>query len=283
MKWEWTERHAESFHSVKDALTETATNAYFDPTKSTVIYVDASPVGLAAVLTQDAKLVAYASRALTSVEQRYSQTEREAPAIVWSCEHFHLFVSGSKFKVVTDHAPLIGIWKRANHRQVRLARWALRLSTYDVDIEYQPGRENPADYMSRHPTSTPKMTSEEQMAEEYVNFIATMATPKALTPQEVQIATKNDPTLQAVIELTRSGAWHKIESYENIDGINYPELLTFKSVQSELTVTDNIVLRDHRIVMPKSMQQRAVDQAHEGHQGMSKTKLSSEPKYGFHA
>ena len=57
--------------------------AYFDLTKFTEVTVDASPHGVAAILTQrnsathgSAKIVAYASRALTDTEMRYSQSGR---------------------------------------------------------------------------------------------------------------------------------------------------------------------------------------------------------------
>lgn len=67
--------------------------------------MDASPVGLGAILcqidpkSQARQVVAYASRSLTETEQRYSQTEREALAVVWSCEHFHLYVYGKPITV----------------------------------------------------------------------------------------------------------------------------------------------------------------------------------------
>jgi hypothetical protein len=68
--------------------------SYFDQNKLTEISVDASPVGLAALLVQAGKDISYASRALSDVESRYSQTKREMLAVVWGVEHFHLYVYG---------------------------------------------------------------------------------------------------------------------------------------------------------------------------------------------
>ena len=38
------------------------------------------------------KIITYASRALSDTEKRCSQTEKEALAIIWAVEHFHLFM-----------------------------------------------------------------------------------------------------------------------------------------------------------------------------------------------
>ena len=76
--------------------------AYFDKQKETLVTVDASPVGVSAILSQktkrmdDENIVAYASRALTDVEKRYSQTEKEALAIIYGVEHFHLSPSQAR-------------------------------------------------------------------------------------------------------------------------------------------------------------------------------------------
>ena len=91
--WEWTSQHDSAVDQLKEALVNAPVTAYFDPTKDTEISVDASPVGLAAILSQvDGKtgthhIVTYASRSLSETEQRYSETEREALAVVWACEH----------------------------------------------------------------------------------------------------------------------------------------------------------------------------------------------------
>ena len=78
--------------------------SYFDISKKMHVVVDASPDGLSAILTQippdrdtSPSIIAYASRALTPTEQRYSQTEKEGLAIVWGIEHVHLYFYGAAF------------------------------------------------------------------------------------------------------------------------------------------------------------------------------------------
>ena len=77
--WEWTESQQNAFEMLKQNLTSDLVVAYFDPRKESTLMVDASPVWLAAILTQQGKIIAYASKALSEVEQRYCQTERERP------------------------------------------------------------------------------------------------------------------------------------------------------------------------------------------------------------
>ena len=103
--WCWTTEHDRAVNQLKEALSSAPVTAYFDPEKETKISVDASPVGLAAILsqvdpqTEERHVITYASRSLTATEQRYSQTEREALAVVWACEHLHLYVYGKPITV----------------------------------------------------------------------------------------------------------------------------------------------------------------------------------------
>ena len=101
--FKWSSRHAQSFNAVKAALMSETVMAYFDKTKQTELITDASPFGHSAILTQkgsgsvDRKVVAYISRSLSDVERRYSQTEREALAIVWAVERLHVYLYGGHF------------------------------------------------------------------------------------------------------------------------------------------------------------------------------------------
>lgn len=50
--------------------------------------------------------VAFASRAFSLTEQKYSTGEREALACVWACERWHVYLYGQKFTLRTDHQAL---------------------------------------------------------------------------------------------------------------------------------------------------------------------------------
>ena len=97
VEFKWKEVHQKALHQLKCSLTSDGVMAYFDPHKKTVLFVDASPVGLGAMLTQSGKVISYASKALSSVERRYSQIEREALAITWGCHYFRMYLLGSHF------------------------------------------------------------------------------------------------------------------------------------------------------------------------------------------
>lgn len=76
----------------------------------------------------------------------------------------------------------------------------LRLQPYDFKVEYRKGADNPADYMSRHPipAQTSDSTHAAKVVEEYVNFNASHATPKAMTLTEIKAETLKNPILQEV-------------------------------------------------------------------------------------
>ena len=151
--------------------------AYFGMQKDTFVTVDASLVGLSAILSQwtpgqdDDKVISYASRALTAVETCYSQTEKGALAIIWGIEHFHLYLYGKEFTLITDHKPLKVIYGSKSAKvSACIERWLLRLQLYTFNVVYKPGTTNPADYLSRHPIQLSH--KQQHLTEEYMNFTA---------------------------------------------------------------------------------------------------------------
>ena len=252
--------------------------AFFDPSRPTSLYTDASPVGVSAVLTQGDKIIQYGSRALTPVEQRYSQTEREALAITWAVEYFHIYVFGASFDVFTDHKPLVSIFGNTRAQlSARIERWVLRTLPYEMTVKYRPGHDNPADYLSRHPVEVAPSSREQKTAEEYLNYLVGTSTPKTMTTDMVATETTRDNTLQAVIRAIVTNNWGAKE--ENIDRAVFHMLYTCRT---ELAVHESgILLKGTRIVLPDSLQAEAVKLAHSGHQGIVKTTALLREKVWF--
>ena len=272
--WQWGERESNALCDLKECLTSDTVMAYFDLSRDTEIYCDASPVGLGTVLIQrdrnnsrNTHIVAFASHALSATEQKYPQIDREALAIVWAVSQFHLYVYGSKFVVVIDHKPLDAIWNNPRSKlSARLEKWTLRLQAYNFKIRYEPGRNNPADPVGKCQDTISQI-------DEYINFVISHTVPKAMSVEEVRQETSVDPLMQEVIKRIELGNWN--------DRTDDPDLRSFRNIHAELSCLDNVVLRGTRLVLPRNLQHRAVNLAHEGHQGIVKTKSLLREKVWF--
>ncbi len=120
-----------------------------DPTRQFVVEVDASEVGVGAVLSQratsDDKVhpCVFFSHRLSPTERNYDIGNRELLAVKLALEEWRHWLEGSgvPFVVWTDHKNLeyIQSAKRLNSRQ---ARWALFFGRFDFSISYRPGSKN---------------------------------------------------------------------------------------------------------------------------------------------
>ena len=256
-----TKSKQEAFKTLKETLASAETLAYYDKDAKTRVIADASPVGLGAVLVQEQngnwRPVYYASRSLTAVERRYSQTEREALALVWACERFHVYLYGKHFELETDHKPLEVIYSSKSQPSARIERWVLRLQPYEFTVMYRPGPQNIADALSR---LTQEISNESKnVAEEYIRHVAENAAPRAIPIQEIEEASAEDEEIALLRKCVQTDDWTVGEP-------------AFKAVRNELTVLGKLVLRGTRLVIPKKLRKQVLDLAHEGHQGIVKTK-----------
>ena len=152
-EYKWSKINTIDFNIIKEAICNATTLAYYKPDVDTQIQVDASGRGLGAVLLQNNIPIAFASKTLSSTEQRYANIEREMLAIVFGCERFHYYVYGRKFEVITDHKPLEMITKKSLEKSpARLQRMMLRIQTYNYTVTYHPGKTMTlSDTLSRQP------------------------------------------------------------------------------------------------------------------------------------
>ncbi|GKA98989.1 putative reverse transcriptase domain-containing protein [Tanacetum coccineum] len=106
-----------------------------------IVCCDASHKGLGAVLMQNEKVIAYASRQLKIHEKNYTTHDLELGAVVFALKMWRHYLYGTRCTVFTDHKSLQHILdqKELNMRQ---RRWLELLSNYDCDIRYHPRKAN---------------------------------------------------------------------------------------------------------------------------------------------
>ena len=104
---------------MKKYLTKYPVLKYYNVNEEVTIQCDASETGLRAVLMQKGQPVCYASRALTGIETRYAQIEKELLAMVWSCHKFDQYIYGRDIiHVESDHEPLQAVFKKPKYTAV---------------------------------------------------------------------------------------------------------------------------------------------------------------------
>ncbi|GJW48787.1 putative reverse transcriptase domain-containing protein [Tanacetum coccineum] len=147
--FEWGDKQEAAFQTLKHKLCSAPILALPQGAENFIVYCDASHKGLGAVLMQNEKVIAYASRQLKIHEKNYTTHDLELGAVVFALKIWRHYLYGTKCTVFTDHKSLQHILdqKELNMRQ---RRWLELLSDYDCEIRYHPGKANVvADALSR--------------------------------------------------------------------------------------------------------------------------------------
>ncbi|XP_063412611.1 uncharacterized protein K02A2.6-like [Mytilus trossulus] len=261
-KFQWGPEQNDSFEKLKKGLVDASNLSYFSLKAKTQVIVDASPVGLGAVLVQkqndEYKVICYASRSLTTIERKYSQTEKEALGLVWACERFHMYLLGHDFELLTDHRPLEFIFSPKSKPCARVERWMLRMQPFKYVVKYIPGSQNIADSLSRL-LVVPKNESKQgeiNQAEEYIRFVASESTPNAVKIEDVDKMSLNDKELQNIRNCLLNGRWQDLLNKQ------------YLTVKQELSSIGHIVLRGTRLIIPTELRNQILKLGHEGHPGI---------------
>ena len=139
----------------------------------------------------------------------------------------------------------------------RIERWVLRLQQFAFKVKYIPGTKNIADVLSR--LTQCETPAGRNLTEEYVRAITVASVPKTMSAREIEQASKVDTELETIRQCIRERDFSRAE-------------VGYRACQDELTIVGYIVLRHTRIVIPKSLRTEVLDLAHQGHQGIVKTK-----------
>jgi hypothetical protein len=96
--WQWDSVHQQVFDNVKAAIAKETVLAYPEFLKPFEIYTDTYSTQLGAVITQDNRPIAFFTRKLSKMQQKYSVTEIELLAIVETLKEFKGMLWGARHK-----------------------------------------------------------------------------------------------------------------------------------------------------------------------------------------
>ena len=287
---------------IKDYLTKTgAVLRHPDFEKDFEIQCDASIYGLGATLVQyeDAKaedgtpildkdgkplrierVIEYASRSLSPAESRYEARELETLALLFACRKWHGYL-GRTFTAVVDHKNLLRLQEYVKHNK-RLARWAVALSEYDIELKYRKGSEHiPPDFLSRIPMwSQPregdpiirlvskqhlgKVDLEDAVAEEHRKgkgrrkVFLKIKEVMDITIETIRDAQDQDPAWKAIKDDLRrpeeKRQYHYTHLYKMGEG-KYEGVLLFNGVvaKGEVEADPEIAKLNNRLVVPAQL------------------------------
>ena len=179
-----------------------------------------------------------------------------------------MYLLGHEFTVVTDHQPLVCLYNNPRRPgPFRVERMRLKLQGFNFNVVYRPGKHNPSDYTSRQPLSMAHSTKADRVAskelEYHVHWVVEGDVPAPLSLEDIQRETRKDCTLSKVYEHLQQGTDFRKTG---------TDLQPYRGIADELSIAHGVIIRGQRIVLPKSLHKKVIRTAHEGHQGLVKTK-----------
>ena len=257
----WTSVQQKAFDSIKTAITKLPVLRFYDLKDAVTIQCDASKDGLGAVLLQCAQPIAYASRALTSAETRYAQIEKECLAIVFAAERFDHYIYGrDNVEVQSDHQPLEIICKKPlSAAPSRLQSMLMRLQRYNLKVVYKKGSEMIlADTLSRaYCLSNSNLSN-------FVNHLESVESHsdvRQATQDNLRQETQKDAMLMVLRQMILDG-WPSSKAM-------VPDAIkAYYNVRDEITLSNGILFKGNRIIVPRSLRKEMLIKGHGGPVGM---------------
>ena len=280
--WHWDEVHQKAFDAVKTTIAKDVVLAYPDYNQVFEVFTDASSTQLGSVITQNNRPLAFFSRKLSDTQQKYSVTEIELLAIVETLKEFKGMLWGQQLVVYTDHQNLMR--DALGLTSDRVYRWRLLLEEYGPEIVYIKGIDNTvADAISRldfNPTPTTQrkecqnwMTFTKRWCKLSNSTAQSNSTKHHIESMNYVFANRSDD--EEIYPLTVK----EIRAEQQKD----KEIRSFKNDKNyETLLIENteVLCREGKLVIPKSLQHRVVSWYHHylqhpGHSRLEETLRSA--------
>ncbi len=166
-------------------------------------------------------------------------------------------------EVESDHKPLESIFKKPLHTApMRLQKMLLNLQKYSLTVKYVKGTNlHVADALSRNFVPECDYKKDLDIPICMINCVP-MSGDRIL---ELKAETIKDQELQTLKSTVRNG-WP--ETKQDVQ----PNIRTYWSFRDEITVEDELIFRNNRIIIPKSLRKFMLGKIHQSHQGIEKSK-----------
>ena len=202
--------------------------------------------------------ISYASKTLSSTESNYSNIECELLDLLFAVTHFKNFTFGRLLHVITDHKPLVSLFRKSLvDSSSRLTRMLVQLLDFTLDVTYQPGAQTHfSDTISRLSSHDKNEGKTIENLDVLIHAIEELTGFNSLSVDKIHQHTTKDQTMQLLIQ-------HINEGFPESSTKLPDNIKTYFSFRDELTVCNGMVLKDHnRIIIPESLQTQAVDILH---------------------
>ncbi|XP_047122586.1 uncharacterized protein LOC124806064 [Hydra vulgaris] len=211
-----------------------------DIQKPIPLQIDACKTGVGAVLLQNEKPIAFASRSMTPAQLNYAIIEKEHLAALFGCERFHQFIYGGKVTVMkkslTNTLPPL---QKINDPDSTLSR--------------------------AHTNETEEEIPEDEMIAQ-VHMVYANCSSSEENLKEVKTNTLKNITLNVVANYITNG-WpqgkRKVED----------SVKPYWSFKEEVTLIKTIIFKGQNILIPTSMRKATIQKLYLAHMGIEKTKM----------
>ncbi|XP_046812674.1 uncharacterized protein K02A2.6-like [Lucilia cuprina] len=259
--WSWNREQQVEFEDLKKVITKAPVLAYYDTMKPLTLSVDASKFAVGAVIMHGQNPIASAS--LTNSQINYAQIEKELFAIVFGCTRFHQYIYGKNVVVETDHKPLVPLFTKPLYSiPTRLQRFMLRLLSYNITVIYKPGKDLfIADTLSRAPLKEEVLEDLDKDIDLQCNSLFTQNSLSSREIENIRKEFEKDKVLQKVLKYIKNGWPLKKKALDS-------DLRPFYSIKDEIFEVEGILFKNKRILIPKSLRSKMLQNIHEGHIGI---------------
>ena len=272
--WQWFEEHQKCFEETKKSLLEHATLQHYNKDAMCELLTDASNLnGLGFALTQfddlgRRRIIQCGSRSLSPAERNYAVVELELLAIVWAIRKCRVYLSNRRFRIITDHRPLVGLVAKDSLDYLdnkRLVSFMDKISGYDFEIEWTPGKNHClADALSRSPVDLPDEVSGASI--KMVCAVTTRNTAMDTRLRELSESAVSDPNYRACVKLFGDRVHPK-----TLANKDHPAK-ALQGIWECLSLENDLLWYNNRIIVPRACRNKILQLLHVGHCGIEKTK-----------